>query len=486
MQKTLATSVFWYNFAVVTINIKMPEIIAEKLLEKLTSIVGSAYVYVDNDTLSHYAHDETEDLVFMPDVVVKPATAQEISEIMVLATAHQIPVTPRGAGTGLSGGALPIHKGIVLSMERFNKIISIDEKNFQATVETGVITQVFQETVAAKGLFYPPDPSSRGSCFLGGNFAESSGGPKAVKYGVTKDYVLNLEVVLPTGEIIWTGANVLKNATGYNLTQLMIGSEGTLGIVTKAVLRLLPLPTQDLVLLIPFRSAKQACEAVNAIMRAGIIPSALEFMERDALLWSARYLGLELAVADDIEAHLLVEVNGNDINLLHQEAEKIYDVVSQFDIEEPLLGDTTKQKEELWKLRRNVAHAVKANSVYKEEDTVVPRAELPELITAIKEIGKKYNFDTVCFGHAGDGNLHIFVLKKNQSDEDWQHKVPEGIRELFEKTVALGGTISGEHGIGYVQKPYIEIALGKKQLELMRQIKKVFDPAGILNPGKIF
>ena len=460
--------------------------IAELVLEKLRGLVGEKNVYTDEESREHYSHDETEDLRFYPDVVVKPSTPEEVSEVVKLCNEYKIPLTPRGAGTGLSGGALPIHKGVVLTMERFNRIIEIDEKNFQATVETGVITQLFQETVAALGLFYPPDPSSRGSCFLGGNFAESSGGPKAVKYGVTKDYVLNLQVVLPTGEIIWTGANVLKNATGYNLTQLMIGSEGTLGIITKAVLRLIPLPKHDLVLLIPFRSAKQACEAVNAILKAGVSPSALEFMERDALVWSARYLGLNLAVSDDINAHLLVEVDGNDMELLQKDAEKIYEVVSAFDIEEPLLGDTAQQKADLWKLRRNVAHAVKANSVYKEEDTVVPRAYLPELIEGIKEIGLNYNFNTVCFGHAGDGNLHIFVLKKDQSEEDWKIKVPEGIRELFKLTVKLGGTISGEHGIGYVQKPYIDIAIGEKQLNLMRGIKKVFDPNGILNPDKIF
>jgi glycolate oxidase len=456
------------------------------VLSKLKEIAGEKYVFTDEESLEHYSHDETEDFHFYPDIVVKPGSPEEISEIVKLCNEYKIPLTPRGAGTGLSGGALPIHKGVVLAMERFNKIIEIDERNFQATVETGVITQVFQETVAKKGLFYPPDPSSRGSCFLGGNFAESSGGPKAVKYGVTKDYILNLQVVLPTGEIIWTGANVLKNATGYNLTQLMIGSEGTLGIVTKAVLRLIPHPAHDVVMLIPFRSAKQACEAVNAILMAGINPSALEFMERDALVWSAKYLGLELAVADDIEAHLLVEVDGNNIDLLHKDAEKIYEVISSFDIEEPLLGDTAQQKQDLWKLRRNVAHAVKANSVYKEEDTVVPRAHLPELIVGIKEIGKKYNFNSVCFGHAGDGNLHIFILKKDQSEDDWNIKIPEGIRELFQLTVQLGGTISGEHGIGYVQKPYIDIAIGEKQLQLMKDIKKVFDPNGILNPGKIF
>ena len=460
--------------------------IIDLIVEKLKETVGEKYVLTETEAIEKYAHDETEDFRFYPDIVVKPGTPEEISKIVKLCNEYKIPLTPRGAGTGLSGGALPIHKGIVLSMERFNKIIEIDERNFQATVETGVITQVFQETVAEKGLFYPPDPSSRGSCFLGGNFAESSGGPKAVKYGVTKDYVLNLQVVLPTGEIIWTGANVLKNATGYNLTQLMIGSEGTLGIITKAVLKLIPHPTNDVVMLIPFRSAKEACEAVNAILMSGITPSALEFMERDALIWSANYLGLELAVAEDIEAHLLVEVDGNDMELLRKDAEKIYEVVSKYNIEEPLFGDSAQQKQDLWKLRRNVAHAVKANSVYKEEDTVVPRAHLPELIVGIKAIGQKYNFNTVCFGHAGDGNLHIFVLKKDQSEEDWKVKVPEGIRELFHLTVRLGGTISGEHGIGYVQKPYIDIALGEKQLQLMREIKRVFDPNEILNSGKIF
>lgn len=460
--------------------------IIDSVLDQLRQILGEKNVFIDQESLEHYSHDETEDFRFYPEIVIKPGTPEEISEVVKLCNQYTIPLTPRGAGTGLSGGALPIQKGILLSMERFNKIIEIDERNFQATVETGVITQVFQETVAAKGLFYPPDPSSRGSCFLGGNFAESSGGPKAVKYGVTKDYVLNLQVVLPTGEIIWTGANVLKNATGYNLTQLMIGSEGTLGIITKAVLRLIPHPKHDLVMLIPFRSARQACEAVNTILLSGITPSALEFMERDAILWSAEYLGIGLSVADDIEAHLLVEVDGSEMEALQKSAEKIYEVVSVFDIEEPLLGDSAQQKQDLWKLRRNVAHAVKANSVYKEEDTVVPRACLPELITGIKEIGNKYNFNTVCFGHAGDGNLHIFVLKKDQSEEDWKTKVPEGIRELFQLTVKLGGTISGEHGIGYVQKPYIGIALGEIQLELMRQIKQVFDPKGILNPGKIF
>jgi glycolate oxidase len=460
--------------------------ISIQIVEDIKKIVGDNHVFVDKETLYNYSHDETEDLSFLPDIVVKPATPEQISEILKICNEHKIPVTPRGAGTGLSGGALPVNKGIVFSMERFNKILNIDERNFQATVESGVITQIFQEAVIAKGLFYPPDPSSRGSSFLGGNLAESSGGPKAVKYGVTKDYVLNLEVVLPTGEIIWTGANVLKNATGYNLTQLMIGSEGTLGIITKIVFRLIPYPPNDIVMLIPFRSAEQACQAVNTILLAGLKPSALEFMEREAIEWSARYLNININIPDDINAHLLVEVDGTDTDVLFKEAEKIYELLLQYNIGEPLIGDNAQQKEELWKLRRNVGHAVKSNSIYKEEDTVVPRAELPILLKEIKNIGKKYGFKSVCYGHAGDGNLHINIVKGNLSKEDWDIKVTEGIKEIFRLCVSLGGTISGEHGIGYVQRPYINIALSEKSIDLMRGIKNVFDPNNILNPGKIF
>jgi glycolate oxidase len=455
-------------------------------IAELKAIVGESYVFVDDESLHHYGHDETEDFLFLPDVVVKPATAAEISQLMVLCNQYKVPVTPRGAGTGLSGGALPIHQGVLLSMERFNKILHIDDQNLQATVEPGVVTQTFQETVAAQGLFYPPDPSSRGSCFLGGNMAESSGGPKAVKYGVTKDYVLNLEVVLPTGEIIWTGANVLKNATGYNLTQLMIGSEGTLGIITKIVLRLIPLPTKDIVMLAPFASSEQACAAVAAIFKAGITPSALEFMEHDAIKWTIEYLQLDMQLTATDQAHLLIEVDGNDMDLLMKDCEKIYEVLQEFEVGEILIADTAQQKADLWKLRRNVAHGVKANSIYKEEDTVVPRAALPALIKGVKTIGRQFGFESVCFGHAGDGNLHIFIIKGNLSEDEWNSNVIEGIKELFRLTVALGGTISGEHGIGYVQKPYIDIALNATVINLMKGIKSVFDPNYILNPGKIF
>ncbi|HQX04360.1 MAG TPA: FAD-linked oxidase C-terminal domain-containing protein, partial [Flavobacterium sp.] len=451
-----------------------------EIIQKLESMVGPSFIFTDNETRNKYGHDETEDLVFPPNVVVKPSNTLEISEILKLANQFKIPVVPIGARTGLSGGALSVQGGIGLSMERFNKILHIDEQNLQVITEPGVITQVLREAVAEKGLFYPVDPSSMGSCFIGGNVAENSGGARAVKYGVTKDYVLNLEVVLPTGDIIWTGANTLKNSTGYNLTQLMVGSEGTLGIVTKIVLKLLPKNTHNVLMLVPFHKAHEACEAVSAIFRAGIIPSALEFMERDAIDWTLQFVdGLNVTVNEDIQAHLLIEVDGNYPEILMAEAEKIMTVVEQFQIDDILFADTEDEKNALWKMRRSVAEAVKANSIYKEEDTVVPRYELPKLLNGIKTIGKKYGFQSVCYGHAGDGNLHVNIIKGTMSDENWKTEVPKGIREIFELTVSLKGTLSGEHGIGYVQKDYMPIAFSKTHLELMERIKFVFDPNGI-------
>ena len=461
--------------------------INSEILNKLVTILGKEYVFIDDETRNSYGHDETEDFVFPPSVVLKPANANEISQILVLANEYKIPVVPIGGRTGLSGGALCIYQGIGLSTERLNRIIEIDEKNLQVVVEPAVITQVLKEAVAEKGLFYPVDPSSMGSCFIGGNIAENSGGARAVKYGVTKDYVLNLEVVLPDGNIIWTGANTLKNSTGYNLTQLMVGSEGTLGVITKIVLKLLPKNNYNVLMLVPFYSATEACEAVSAIFRAGIMPSALEFMERDAIDWTLKFVdGISVQVKEGIKAHLLIEVDGNYPDILMQEAEKILTVVEQFEIDEILFADTEDQKNALWKMRRSVAEAVKGNSIYKEEDTVVPRFELPKLLEGIKRIGNKYGFKSVCYGHAGDGNLHVNIIKGDMTDDNWQTQVPLGIREIFELTVSLKGTLSGEHGIGLVQKNFMDIAFSKVHLELMESIKRVFDPNNVLNPGKIF
>jgi glycolate oxidase len=456
-------------------------------IEEIKNIVGDSFCFTDLETRTKYGHDHTEDLSFPPHIVVKPANVAEVSALMKLATAHKIPVVPIGSLTGLSGGALSVVGGIGLSMERFNKILEIDENNLQVTTEPAVITQVLQETLLAKGLFYPVDPSSRGSCSIGGNVAENAGGARAVKYGVTKDYILNLEVVLPNGDVIWTGANTLKNATGYNLTQLLVGSEGTLGIITKIVLKLLPQVSHNVLMLVPFYQAEQGCEAVAAIFKAGITPSALEFMERDAIDWTMRFIdGFNMYIKPEIQAHLLIEVDGNYPEILMLEAEKILTVVEQFQIDDVLFADSEEQKNALWKLRRSVGEAVKANSVYKEEDTVVPRFELPKLLKGIKTIGEKYRFQSVCYGHAGDGNLHVNIIRGNLSEKEWLEEVPKGIREIFQLTVDLKGTISGEHGIGLVQKNYMDIPFDKIQLQLMWQIKKVFDPNGIMNPKKVF
>ena len=456
-------------------------------LDFFRSIMDAARVIDDKDSLRDYGHDETEDYVFPPEVVLKPVSTDEVSGILRYCNEHQIPVTASGARTGLSGGALPLEGGVNLSTEKMNRILEIDERNLQATAEPGVINQVFHDACKEKGLFYPPDPSSWGSSFLGGNLALDAGGPKAVKYGVTNAYVLNLEVVLASGEVIWTGANVLKNSTGYNLTQLMVGSEGTLGIITKAVFRLIPYPKVNKLMLVPFGSAEKACEAVSAIFRAGYTPSSMEFMERDAIDYTLKFVKeVQLPIGDEVQAHLLIEVDGDDAELLMEECAAIAEIAEKFESGEVLFAESEKDKEALWKLRRRVGEAVKSHSIYKEEDTVVPRAELARLLSGVKEIGSRYGFQSVCYGHAGDGNLHVNIIKGEMSEEAWNHELQKGIREIFELVRSLGGTISGEHGIGYVQKDYLDIVFSDANLQIQKKIKQVFDPNGILNPGKIF
>lgn len=458
-----------------------------EIIAQLESILGNNAVFEDKELLIEYGHDETENLSYPPEILVKPANTKEVAAVMQLASKANIAVTPIGARTGLSGGSLSLHGGIGLSLERFDQILKIDEDNHQLVVQPGVITQVLQEEVAKKGLYYAPDPASRGSCFIGGNLAENSGGPRALKYGVTKDFVLNLEVVLPSGEIIHTGANTLKNSTGYNLTQLMVGSEGTLGIITQATLKLLPLPKLNKLILVSFNSAIDACKAVAAIFKAGVIPSALEFMERDAIDWAMKYIKeASMELNPSTKAQLLIEVDGDEEELLLKDLEKIIAVVEAHHCDKDILfAEDEAQKDALWFIRRRIGEAVKSNSVYKEEDTVVPRYELPNLLHGVKVIGDRYGFQSVCYGHAGDGNLHINIIKGKLTDEQWNVELPKAIREIFELTVSLGGTLSGEHGIGLVQKPYMDIAFNSVELALMKSIKKVFDPQGILNPGKI-
>ena len=462
-------------------------LLEEKHIHYFISLLGAANVLVaDQDGIENYASDQTEDLSYPPAMVLIPESTAEVSSILRYCNQNHLPITVRGAGTGLAGAALATHGGIVLSMQRFDKILYIDERNLQVTTEPGVITQVLQEAVKAEGLFYPPDPASKGSCYIGGNVSHNSGGPKAVKYGVVRDYVLNLELVLPNGETIWTGANTLKNSTGYNLTQLVVGSEGTLGVITKIVLKLIPHPQHTVLMLAPFQSAEKACETVSAVFRAGVVPSGLEFMERNAVLWSAKYLDvIPFEIKEGDEAYLLVEIDGNNMDHLLQNAEKAAEVLSNHGAADILFADSEAQKEAIWKVRRSINPAIRSFSYKKELDIVVPRANLPQVLKTIRNIGQKYGFETVNYGHAGDGNLHVNIVRGNLTDDFWKNQIPFAVGEMFGEVIKFGGLLSGEHGIGCVQKPYMNLMFPEIQLQLMRQIKAVFDPNNILNPGKI-
>jgi glycolate oxidase len=466
--------------------LEMPKFnkVTPRILDCLREIVGDQFLLLDMHDIEPYSHDETEDLVFYPEVVVKPISSQEISEILRLCHEEFIPVTARGGGTGLSGGALPVYGGVILSTERMNKIIEIDRENLMITVQPGVITHNLHQAVEAEGLFYPVDPASKDSCTIGGNVAECAGGPRALKYGVTRDYVYGLTCILPDGKIFKTGGKLLKNVTGYNLTQLIVGSEGTLCVVTEIILKLLPLPQYKRTMLAPFDSLTTAAKALTEIFNARIIPRAAEFIEQRAIKAAEEKLGKPFPHSDKA-ALLLFEIDGDRQDLLDEQAEKIGEICVALGAIDVFVADNPEKQAELWQMRRNIGEAVKSIAIYKEEDTVVPRSKLPELVEKIGAISAKHGILTISYGHAGDGNIHVNIIKKDISDEDWNNKLPHVIEELFREVVILGGSISGEHGIGWVQKNYLPLALSQVEIELMRKIKEVFDPRGILNPGKL-
>jgi glycolate oxidase len=458
--------------------------VTEKIVDALAEIVGNDNILLEKFDLEPYSHDETEDLRFYPEVAVRPASAVEISEIMKICHEQNIPVTTRGGGTGLSGGALPVFGGVVLSVERMNRIVEIDRENLMVLVQPGVIVEELHRAVENEGLFYPVDPASKESCTIGGNIAECAGGPRALKYGVTKDYVYGLTCVLPDGRMFKTGGKLLKNVSGYNLGQLIVGSEGTLCIVTEIILKLMPLPRYKRTLLAPFESLEMAARALTKIMMAKIIPSAAEFIEKSAIKAAEEKLQKSFPHSD-AAALLLFEIDGDREDVLDEQAEKIGEICVGHEAVDVFLADNPEKQVEMWQMRRNIGEAVKDIAIYKEEDTVVPRSRLPELVNKIRAISEKYGILTISYGHAGDGNIHCNIIKKDISDEDWEKKLPHVIEELFREVVVLGGSISGEHGIGWVQKDYLPLALSDVELDLMRQIKKVFDPKGILNPGKM-
>lgn len=465
--------------------------ISAPVLKELIQIVGEKHVLFDQaEKMAAYSHDEVANPVYshMPDVVVKPATAEEISQIMRLANQYCIPVTPRGAGSGLSGGAVPVFGGIVLSVERMNRILEVDKDNLVVVVEPGVVTNEINNIIKDDGLFFAGYPMSVESCFIGGNVAENAGGGKAVKYGVTGRYVLGLEVVLPTGEIIQLGGKLSKDVVGYDLVHLMVGSEGTLGIFTKIYLKLLPLPTAKADLLVLFPDAHTAMKNVPLIMRnVRIIPTAIEFMDQLSVQTTCKYLNEELPY-EKAGAMLLIEVDGSSEQQVEQEYETIGKLCEENGAIEVYVALNHTTQERVWAVRRNIAEAFKVYSpVQSLEDIVIPFAQIPDILPRLDEISQRFPVVIPCYGHAGDGNLHVTLVKKPELPlERWPEVEHEVLVELYNITRELGGTISGEHGIGSKRREFMPIVMNQDLIQLQRQIKAVFDPNEILNPGKIF
>jgi glycolate oxidase len=403
-----------------------------------------------------------------------------------MANRERVPVTPRGAGYGLSGGAVATQGGIVLSLEKMNRILEIDKENLMVTVEPGVITGDLHRAVEAEGLFYPPDPASLDSCSIGGNIAEGAGGPRAVKYGTTKDYVSGMEVVLPSGEIVHMGGKLVKDVAGYNLVQLLVGSEGTLAIATKIILQLLPLPVHQVDLLVPFDNLQSAADVVSSIISKRIVPTAIEFMERDIVHACQRFLSKELPFAD-AEAQLLIQLDGNHRAVLDETYETVADLCLDAGAIDVLVAADRPTRDRLWEARRSIIDALNFESpVNHMEDVVVPRAQIPTLMAMVHEKADELGVRILSFGHAGDGNVHITALKDDMPTAEWKALVPQVSQSLYKMALALGGTITGEHGIGAIRRHFLPLALEEAQIEVMRRIRYAFDPNGILNPGKIF
>ena len=465
--------------------------LTQKIVAELRAIVGERYVvFNDAEKLEPYSHDEIPDTSYahMPDALVRPETAEEIAAIMKLANREQIPVTPRGAGSGLSGGAVPVHGGIVLLVDRMNRILEIDTDNLMLVVEPGVITSHINEILAEHGLFYPGYPMSLETCFIGGNVAENAGGGKAVKYGVTGRYVTGIEMVTPTGDIVQLGGKCIKDVTGYDLVSLMVGSEGTLGIFTKITLRLMAPPKASVDLLCIFKTAEEAIHTVPRIMTSGgVVPAAIEFMEQTAVRAACEYLNESLPY-QEAGAMLLITVDGSNA----EEVERDYDIIGEQALQsgatEVYVADNSTTSERIWKVRRNIAEALTLISRHQSnEDIVVPMAAIAKLIEGLRTIADKFHVVTPCFGHAGDGNMHIRIPKPPAWPlAQWRETLPEIIKELYTLTVKLGGRLSGEHGIGHKRKPYMPFFCSPVHLDIMRGIKKSLDPNNILNPGKLF
>ena len=465
--------------------------VTSDVIDRLIEICGANHViFGDVEKLEAYSHDEVADKHYhhMPEAVVRPRTTEEISAIMRLANEKRIPVTARGAGSGLSGGAVPLYGGIVLLFDRMNSMLEIDTENLMMTVEPGVVTNEINEAVKEYGLFYAGYPMSVETCFIGGNVAENAGGGKAIKYGVTRRYVYGLECVLPNGDIVHFGGKRMKDVTGYDLVHLLVGSEGTLALFTKITLKLLPLPTASADLLVLFPDRESAIKMVPMIMtEIGIIPTAVEFMDRLAAQTTCDYLNEHL-VFGEAGAMLLITVDGHDEAQVEADYETIGELCLQNEAIEVYVADNPTTSERVWRVRRNIAEALKVYYPFQSvEDIVVPFADIPRIIPKLDRISAEYDVLIPCCGHAGDGNLHATIVKKpDMAVEEWEGKLDQVLEELYRTAVSLGGTISGEHGIGHKRKKFLHLAMTPEEIGLMRRIKLAFDPNYILNPGKVF
>ncbi|MCD6525395.1 MAG: FAD-binding protein [Desulfuromonas sp.] len=455
--------------------------LAPRVIRLLEDIVGSEQVTTDSTDMLCYSYDATQQ-TFLPDAVVFPENAEQVSLIMKMANVENIPVFPRGAGSGFTGGSLPTKGGVVLVTSRMDRIIEIDEDNLVATVQPGVVTEQFQQAVEKVGLFYPPDPASLKFSTLGGNAAECAGGPRCVKYGVTKDYILGLQVVTPQGDIIRTGGATMKGVVGYDLTKLMVGSEGTLGIITELIIKLLPLPEAKKTMLIMFNSIDGAAQAVSAIIRGKIIPTTLEFMDAATIDCVRKATDMELP--EQAQAVLIVEVDG-DADLIEKQAKRILEIVQPLGVVATRVAITAAESEDIWKVRRSVSASLRnVNPDKFNEDICVPRSKVPEMIRKVDLIAQKYDIPIVNFGHAGDGNIHVNIMIDSKV-ADQAERAEKAIKEVFAGALALGGTMSGEHGVGNTKAPYIPMELDPAAVAYMKAIKQALDPKNVLNPGKI-
>jgi glycolate dehydrogenase FAD-linked subunit len=465
-------------------------LIPDPILSRLQTLVGAEYVRTDEEARKAYGADGVYRLDgprrgHPADVVVLPANTREVAGVVRVCGDHAIPIVPRGAGTGYTGGAVPTRGGVVLSLERMNRILEIDEANLVAVVEPNVITGELQDAVERVGLFYPPDPASLRISSIGGNVAECAGGPRAFKYGTTKQYVLGLEAVLPTGEIVETGGRVVKNVVGYDLTHLLVGSEGTLAIITKIILRLVPKPPVQATMRATFRDVEGAVAAVSQIIRERVVPAALELVDGDSLEAVAQYLKVRSLAPEGTGALLLIEVDGGPA-AVEDEAARVARACTAAGATEFLRARDETERAELWRVRRELSPSLKTITPLKlNHDVVVPKGRIPELFALVRRIRQDYGLRIPLFGHAGDGNIHVNIMV-NPADAAEIERAHAAERVLFEGVVALDGSISGEHGIGFAKAPFLRIELSDEEIALMKRVKQAFDPAGILNPGKIF